>query len=172
MRNTLRTAVFAGAALALSACSDNAEPVAQDPADTAMVNADADALSTTGLSTDIVNAGTATVSELSAVEGISTELATTIEAARPFADVTAYNAVLMQTLSEEEAADIRSRAFIPVNLNSAAREEIALIPGMSDKMVGEFLEYRPYANMAEFEREIGKYVDADEVARFRKYVTL
>ena len=44
--------------------------------------------------------------------------------------------------------------------------------GMTDKMVGEFLEYRPYEDMAEFDREIGKYVDAAEVARFRTYVTL
>ena len=47
-----------------------------------------------------------------------------------------------------------------------------LIPGMTDRMVGEFLEYRPYEDMAEFDREIGKYVDAAEVARFRPYETL
>ena len=40
------------------------------------------------------------------------------------------------------------------------------------RMVGEFLEYRPYEDMAEFDREIGKYVDEAEVARFRRYVTL
>jgi len=47
-----------------------------------------------------------------------------------------------------------------------------LIPGMSGRMVGEFLEYRPYKDMNEFDREIGKYVDEAEVARFRSYVTL
>ena len=43
---------------------------------------------------------------------------------------------------------------------------------MTPKMVHEFLEYRPYENMAEFDREIGKYVDEAEVARLRSYVTL
>jgi len=62
--------------------------------------------------------------------------------------------------------------FVPVNLNSASRDEIALIPGMTDRMIHEFEEYRPYEDMAEFDREIGKYVDEAEVARFRNYVTL
>lgn len=67
---------------------------------------------------------------------------------------------------------VRTRVFVPVNLNTATREEIELIPGMTDRMVGEFLEYRPYEDMAEFDREISKYVDEEEVARFRTYVTL
>ena len=62
--------------------------------------------------------------------------------------------------------------FVPIDLNSASREDIALVPGMSDRMVGEFLEYRPYENIEEFNREIGKYVDEAEVARLRQYVTL
>jgi hypothetical protein len=39
-------------------------------------------------------------------------------------------------------------------------------------MVHEFEEYQPYENIEEFRREIGKYVDADEVARLESYVTL
>ena len=62
--------------------------------------------------------------------------------------------------------------FVPVDLNGASRQEIALIPGMSDRMIGEFLEYRPYDDLTEFDREIGKYVDEAEVARLRNYVTL
>ena len=61
---------------------------------------------------------------------------------------------------------------MPINLNTASREDIALIPGMTTRMIREFLEYRPYADMAQFNREIGKYVDAAEVARLASYVTL
>ena len=61
---------------------------------------------------------------------------------------------------------------MPINLNTASEEDIALIPGMTDRMIHEFEEYRPYADMAEFDREIGKYVDEAEVARLRQYVTL
>ena len=37
-------------------------------------------------------------------------------------------------------------------------------------MVHEFEEYRPYRVMAQFRREIGKYVDQNELARLGKYV--
>ena len=37
-------------------------------------------------------------------------------------------------------------------------------------MAHEFEEYRPYKAMAQFRREIGKYVDEDEVARMEQYV--
>jgi radical SAM superfamily enzyme with C-terminal helix-hairpin-helix motif len=37
-------------------------------------------------------------------------------------------------------------------------------------MVREFQEYRPYKAMAQFDREIGKYVDDTELARLAQYV--
>ena len=39
-------------------------------------------------------------------------------------------------------------------------------------MAREFDEYRPYTDMDQFRREIGKYVDEDEVARYEQYVIL
>ena len=39
-------------------------------------------------------------------------------------------------------------------------------------MLHEFKEYRPYGGMEQFRREIGKYVDADEVARLERYMTI
>lgn len=39
-------------------------------------------------------------------------------------------------------------------------------------MVREVKEYRPYADMAKFCREIGKYVNEKEVARSERYGTL
>ena len=47
-----------------------------------------------------------------------------------------------------------------------------LIPGMSRRMAHEFEEYRPYKDLAQFDREIGKYVAPNEVARLHSYVTL
>ncbi|HZQ08947.1 MAG TPA: helix-hairpin-helix domain-containing protein [Anaerolineae bacterium] len=37
-------------------------------------------------------------------------------------------------------------------------------------MVREFQEYRPYTSILQFRREIGKYVDAQTVAEYEKYV--
>jgi hypothetical protein len=60
----------------------------------------------------------------------------------------------------------------PIDLNTASREEILLIPDVDPRMPHEFDEYRPYTDIEQFRREIGKYVDADEVARYEKYVEI
>ena len=57
-----------------------------------------------------------------------------------------------------------------IDLNTATDAEILAIPGMGPRMLREFKEYRPYTSMAQFRREIGKYVDKAEVARLEKYV--
>ena len=47
-----------------------------------------------------------------------------------------------------------------------------LVPGVGEKLAHEFEEYRPYRAMAQFRREIGKYVSDEEVARLERYITL
>ena len=120
----------------------------------------------------MLDANTATAEQLAALDGVSDELAAAIVAGQPYASVTDLNAALLETLGEDEAAQVLVDVFVPVNLNSGTEEEIRLIPGMTDKMVHEFEEYRPYADMGVFDREIGKYVDEAEVERFKNYVTL
>ena len=167
MRKIVLAAAMAGTALTLSACGESAEveaPVEEEM--TAETEAEVTEMA------GVMDANTATAEQLAGVEGISTELADAIVAGQPYADVTTFHAALMGNVSEEEAGAILERVFVPINLNDASEEAIALIPGMTDRMINEFEEYRPYADMAEFEREIGKYVDAEEVARFRNYVTL
>ena len=169
MRKFAFAAAIAGSTLALAACSGEAEDtVITDDATTPAQMETVEAADTQ----TVIDAGTATAEDLAGVEGISEDLAAAIVAGQPYADVTAFNTVLMESLTEEQAATVRERVFVPVNLNEATEEQIRLIPGMTDKMVHEFEEYRPYEDMAEFDREIGKYVDEAEVARFRNYVTL
>ena len=89
---------------------------------------------------------------------------------RPFATVTALNAFLIsQGLKPEQLGDVYAKAFIHINLNTATSEEIMLIPGAGRKMAHEFDEYRPWKSFAQFDKEIGKYVDASQVARLRQY---
>ena len=167
MRTLVLAAALAGAA-SLAACSDSAEDAAEATADAA-ATPEADAGATEAANADaVLNANDATAEQLSAA-GISPEAASAIVAGRPYADVTALDSALK---AAGAPADALTRVFVPVNLNSASEDAIKLIPGMTPKMVHEFLEYRPYEDMAEFDREIGKYVDEAEVARFRRYVTL
>ena len=44
-----------------------------------------------------------------------------------------------------------------------------LIPGAGQRMAREFAEYRPWRSWAQFDKEIGKYVGADETARLAQY---
>lgn len=159
----------AASALALAACSEGAETTTDETAAKDDAAAETDAVAT---ETGVLDANSATAEQLAGIEGVSAELADAIVAGQPYASVTDLNAKLMETLSEDEAQAVLVDVFVPINLNTASEEEIRLVPGMTDKMVHEFEEYRPYEDMGVFDREIGKYVDEAEVARFRQYVTL
>ncbi|HXQ35409.1 MAG TPA: hypothetical protein VN843_15430 [Anaerolineales bacterium] len=57
------------------------------------------------------------------------------------------------------------------NLNTASADEfLAAVPGLGNRMVREFMEYRPYVSIQQFRLEIGKYVDETQVAEYEKYV--
>lgn len=57
-----------------------------------------------------------------------------------------------------------------LNINTASGEAFRTIPGVGDRMVGEFEEYRPYVSILQFRKEIGKYVDEEQVASYEKYI--
>ncbi len=58
-----------------------------------------------------------------------------------------------------------------LNLNSATGADYQrVIPNFPSNMVREFLEYKPYVSIQQFRKEIGKYVSADQVTAWEKYV--
>lgn len=89
---------------------------------------------------------------------------------RPFLSMTDLNSFLSPTLNKEQLTALYGKMFVHINLNSASREEILMIPGLGNRMVREFFEYRPYKSLAQFRKEIGKYVNEQEVARLEQYV--
>ena len=108
---------------------------------------------------------------LLAVPGMTPAAADALIAGRPHADMRAVDRALA-SLSEPARDSVYARVWKPLDLNSATAEEITLIPGVGDRMRHEFEEYRPYTGLEQFRREIGKYVDEDEVARLERYVTI
>ncbi|MGH9330688.1 MAG: ComEA family DNA-binding protein [Vicinamibacterales bacterium] len=87
--------------------------------------------------------------------------------------ITEVTAILkQQSLTQEQITEVYRTVFLPINLNTATDDEILSIPGIGKRMLHEFKEYRPYKAIEQFRREIGKYVDKQEVARLEKYVTL
>jgi DNA uptake protein ComE-like DNA-binding protein len=118
----------------------------------------------------VLNPNLADETDLAAVPGLNDELVATIIAARPIAGNLELEALLGDSLDDEAKAQLRAVLFLPINLNTASEDEVKLVPGISRKMVHEFDEYKPYSTLEQFRREIGKYVDAAEVARFEQYV--
>lgn len=112
----------------------------------------------------------ATEAELAGLPHMNPDLAKQLIARRPFLSMADLNTFLGQTLKPEQRAELYAKLFLHLNLNTATREEILLIPGLGNRMLREFLEYRPYKTMAQFRKEIGKYVNAQEVARLEQYV--
>lgn len=123
-----------------------------------------------GHNTDVLNPNTAGEEQLAAVPHLTAALVGQIVEARPFLSATALNDVLSDALSEEQIAEVFPRLFLPINLNEASAEEILLVPGVGNRMAHEFDEYRPYVAIAVWRREMGKYVDDDEVARMEQFV--
>jgi DNA uptake protein ComE-like DNA-binding protein len=118
----------------------------------------------------VIDANLATEKELQAVPHLTPALISQIVSRRPFATTTELNALLSVSLSKEQLSQVYERIFVPLNLNTASKEEILLIPRMGNRMLHEFEEYRPYKALAQFRREIGKYVDDKELARLEQYV--
>jgi DNA uptake protein ComE-like DNA-binding protein len=110
--------------------------------------------------------------ELLTVPNIDATLADALVQARPYDDMTQVDAVLAPTLSEEQRDSVYTRLWKRIDLNTATGAEMLLIPGMGDRMVHEFEEYRPYTAIEQFRREMGKYVDDTEVARLEQYVEI
>lgn len=102
---------------------------------------------------------------------INEQLADATVEGRPCTSAAQLNGVL-SSLNAQQKSELYGKLFRRINLNTATREEIILIHGMTDRRVHVFEEYRPYTSKEQFRREIGKYVDETEVARLEGYVTL
>ena len=120
----------------------------------------------------LLDPNTATREQLAAVPGITPAVVDTLIARRPYDDMVAVNRVLTSQLDSAQRRTAYARIWKPINLNTATDAEILLIPGIGSRMLHEFKEYRPYTSIAQFRREMGKYVDAAEVARLERYVMI
>lgn len=123
-----------------------------------------------GKAAGMVEPNTATEAQLAAVPGLNAALAKTIVGRRPFASMLALDSLLGATLTREQRTEVYKTLFLHINLNATTREEILLIPGTGSRHVREFEEYRPYRALAVWRREMGKYWNAEEVARLEGYV--
>jgi DNA uptake protein ComE-like DNA-binding protein len=137
---------------------------------TSALAAGSPALAQVGKSVTIVDANFATEKDLAAMPHLNAAAVKAILDQRPFPSITELDALLSKSLKREQLAELYGRLFVHLNLNTATREQILLIPNTGARMAHEFEEYRPYKSLAQFHREIDKYVDDKELARLEQYV--
>ena len=119
-----------------------------------------------------VNLNTATPEEIMLIPGAGKRMAHEFEEYRPWRNWAQFEKEIGKYVNQQEVARLAQYAFIPINLNTATDADILSIPGAGNRMVREFKEYRPWKTMAQFDKEIGKYVDQKEVRRLARYVVI
>ena len=117
-----------------------------------------------------INLNTATAAEIMLVPGAGKRMAHEFEEYRPWRSYAQFEKEIGKYVDAKEVARLAQYTFIPLNLNTATEADFMTIPGVGKRMAHEFEEYRPWKTQAQFEKEIGKYVDAKEVKRLWRYV--
>ncbi len=117
-----------------------------------------------------INLNAASEEEILLVPGVGSRMAHEFDEYRPYRAIEQFRREMGKYVDDAEVAAFEQFVFVPIDLNSASDEAILSIPGLGNRMLREFKEYRPYRSMAQFRREIGKYVDDGELARLERYV--
>ena len=118
----------------------------------------------------LINPNLASADELATVPALNRAAVEEILAGRPFLSMLAFHEIVEEHVSESAYDRVYGALWIPIDLNDVTNEEILLIPGVGNRMLHEFEEDRPYIALLQFHREIGKYVDDEELARLAQYV--
>ena len=161
----------AAAAAASASSAPNAPATTPGPMDSTAGAMSATTPAATPAAGAMLDPNSATKEQLTAVPGMTAAAADALIAGRPYQDMVAVDKALA-SLGADARKTVYAKVWKPIDLNSAKGEEILLIPGVGPRMRHEFEEYRPYKNIEQFRREIGKYVDKNEVARLEQYVTI
>lgn len=117
-----------------------------------------------------LNLNTTPEDDFKMIPGVGDRMAHEFEEYRPYTSIQQFRREIGKYVDEAEVARYEPFVFVPVELNTASEADIKALPGVGDRMAHEFEEYRPYANLAQFRQEIGKYVDDKELARLERLV--
>jgi DNA uptake protein ComE-like DNA-binding protein len=119
-----------------------------------------------------LNLNTAPPDEIMMIPNMGKRMVHEFQEYRPYDGLARFRREIGKYVDEKEVARLEQYVFVPLDLNTASDQDILTIPGLGQRMLHEFKEYRPYKNMEQFRREIGKYVDKKEVARLERYVVI
>lgn len=117
-----------------------------------------------------INLNAASKAEILLIPGVGNRMLHEFEEYRPYPALAKFHREIDKYVDDAELARLAQYVFVPINLNTATDEDILSIPGLGNRMLREFKEYRPYRSIEQFRREIGKYVNQKELARLERYV--
>ena len=106
------------------------------------------------------------------IPGIGNRMAHEFEEYRPYTSVKQFKREIGKYVDESEVSRYLNYVFVPIELNTSSEDDIKSLPGVGNRISHEFIEYRPYTNLAQFRKEIGKYVDEKELERLERFVYL
>ena len=119
-----------------------------------------------------LNLNTANESNFKMIPGVGDKMAHEFVEYRPYSSIEEFKREIGKYVDDSEVLRYLNYVFVPVELNTSKESDIKNLPGVGDKMAHEFVEYRPYKNITQFRREIGKYVDEKELKRLERFVYL
>ncbi len=120
-----------------------------------------------------VNLNSAPEAELLMVPGAGRRMAHEFDEYRPYdGGLVEFRREIGKYVDDDEVARLEQYVFVPLDPNTASRDDLLTIPGVGPRMAHEFEEYRPWRSVEQFRREIGKYVDENEVARLERYIVI
>tara|TARA_B110000046_G_scaffold182660_1_gene217120 strand:- start:144 stop:812 length:669 start_codon:yes stop_codon:yes gene_type:complete len=106
------------------------------------------------------------------IPGVGDRMAHEFEEYRPYLSIKQFKREIGKYVDENEVSRYLNYVFVPVELNTSTEDDIKLLPGVGNRISHEFIEYRPYINLTQFRKEIGKYVDKKELKRLERFVYL
>lgn len=119
-----------------------------------------------------INLNAATDAEIQLIPNLGPRMLREFKEYRPYASLAVFHREIDKYVDDSELARLEQYVFVPIDLNTASDADILSIPGLGNRMLREFKEYRPYKAIEQFRREMGKYVSKDEVARMERYVAI
>lgn len=128
--------------------------------------------SATGTTTGSAATSMASTPTVAVVSAAPSTAAATAAATTAPASSTAVNAAPSAAAATTVSGSTTvGSASAKLNLNTATEQQLlAAIPNFPSRMVREFMEYRPYVSIAQFRKEIGKYVSAEDITAWEQYV--
>jgi len=116
-----------------------------------------------------------TDAEFMLIPGVDAKKLAALKSQRPWKTFAQFQTEIAKATNAAEATRLEQYLFIPIELNTHTAEimdTFASIGVGTRQWKREFVEYRPWTSMEQFEREISKYLRArpTELKRLQRYV--